>query len=81
MGLALRSTDLYRTAIRTEREVENLRMPDAFRTTLSTTWRDDAQPPLSQLWAEIEERFGGPSVAGVRSPVVGACGRRTTPVT
>jgi PAS domain S-box-containing protein len=33
-------------------------MPDAFRTPLSTTWRDDAQPPLNQLWAEIEERFG-----------------------
>ncbi|HJZ79883.1 MAG TPA: PAS domain S-box protein, partial [Pyrinomonadaceae bacterium] len=25
---------------------------------ISTTWHDDAQPPINQLWDEIESRFG-----------------------
>src|SRR5262245_30510042 len=25
---------------------------------ISTTWNDDAQPPINQLWDEIESRFG-----------------------
>ena len=33
-------------------------MSDASGTNLSPTWRDDAQPALDQLWAEIESRFG-----------------------
>src|SRR5690242_16220629 len=33
-------------------------MSDASGVNLSTTWRDDAQPALDQLWGEIESRFG-----------------------
>jgi hypothetical protein len=33
-------------------------MSDASGVNLSTTWRDDAQPAIDQLWIAIESRFG-----------------------